>query len=397
MHISLIWKKITEYIYMRRGNFLLTLFGLTVSLYLASSALQMMANANYFIYRTRKWMSSDDFLYFQIFDTGKDGNYHEKAERFQLALREKYGEEFGTFMQISPGYTWENGRLDYTKTYYLDESCLSLCHMDMGLEELLKAPPKGQVACYVGANLAQQCPAGTVLTADYVGTELYVLGALPEGAAWVATPLLGTDKPEDILDDCIVTLMDPGYFELASQFISNTYANQFLSYASPTELTERRQTVKELAESEGVMLLSCCSIEEALTEYKEERKAARRAIWILTFFVLITAGASYIAAALADVYSRHYEFAVMYVNKVSSGDIFAMLLGENIIKMIIAAGISMFLYIMQLNQLEAGIYRERVLPGLLLGTFAYILLITGVSFLTIDRRKLLTLIGGIKL
>lgn len=397
MHILFVWKKIAEYIYMRRANFLLTVFGLTVSLYLASSAAQMIAHTNYYIYQTQKRLRSENYLYFQIFDVGKDRDYHKKAERFQTALREEYGEEYGTFMVMRPGYTWDGGRTERTETYFLDENILNLCNVDMELEELTETPPEGKMGCYVGANLAERCPAGTVLTGDYVGTKLYVLGSLPKGAAWLATPLLSTDKPEVILDDCIVTMMDPAYFDLAPEFIGNTYGNQFLAYTSSADLSEKKEMVAALADTEGIMLLSCYTIEEAEEEYKKDSREFRRAVGILTLFVLITAGFSYVAAAFADVYSRHHEFAVMYVNKVSSLDIFAMLLGENIVKMIIAIGISVFLYCLRLNRLETDIYKEMVLPGLLMGTFVYILVITIISFLTINRKKLLTLIGGIKL
>lgn len=103
----------------------------------------------------------------------------------------------------------------------------------------------------MGANPAERCPAGTILTVGYVGTELYVLGALPRGATWLATPLLSTDKPEIILDDCIVTMMDPAYLDLVPEFIGNTYGNQFLAYTSSADLAEKKKMVNVLADAEG--------------------------------------------------------------------------------------------------------------------------------------------------
>lgn len=397
MHLSFVLKKVIEYIYIRRVNFLLTLIVLIASLYVAAYALQTRAEADYYIYAAKKRLTTTNILNVQMIPNpmGDSSEEAERFEQFDAMLKERYRDRYGKFMHFEVNYL-DDGKKIRIKTLYIDDSLLNLCDAGMDLSGLTEPPPEGTLTCYVGSDLAEQYKPGTLLTTEHIGTELYVKGALPEGAGWIPSMLLYTDHGEEILDNGIVTVMDENYFDTHIEFYGNTYSSLYFFYDTKEESDEMKLEIRELAEEQNLMCY-LYTFDDMVATLKEERINVHRAINVLVIFALAVAGLSSLSAGLADVYSRHYELAVMYVNKVSSLDMLAMLLIENMIRMVIATGMAAFFFSRGLDALHARIYMEMVLPGLAFGMLIFMLAMTGIEFMTINRRKLLALIGGAKL
>lgn len=391
MHIKLIMKKVIEYIYMRRGNFLLTLIVLGISIYLVAFAMQIYSSSEYYIVKAKEIITDESVLNINIIPDLADMDCYEKVGDFDTAMKQKYGDSYGKFMEMETTYNI-NGEEVLIKTLYIDEAMLDLCGVGSSMTEL-----KGNTSvCFVGSNLKDIYSEGTVFTDIHTENEYTVTGSLPETSEWISTPVFATTDVTTSLDDYIVVLMDDSYFELSVDFYANITNSIFVKYETEAECEQLKSDTRELADESGLMLYMY-TFDELVSSEMEENRSLMNSIVVLIIFAVVTAIFSYISAGLADIYSRHYEMAVMYLNKVSRLDMFMILFFENIIKAVIATGLSFLIFMSGLDSSEKVIFISMVMPKIIFSLIAFMLVVTAISNMTVREKKLINLIGGARL
>ena len=121
MRIRFLIRKAAEYVFRRKGNFLLTTLVIATALYMLCDVFQMSAKSTYYIYETEHVFTDTDFANVNILMTEQGSNgYDEKVGRFLDRLKEQYGERAGKFMLLPVNYIQE-GTEKRADTLYVDK------------------------------------------------------------------------------------------------------------------------------------------------------------------------------------------------------------------------------------------------------------------------------------
>lgn len=398
MHISLILHKVVGYIYKRKLNFLLSIIVLTVTLYLLTIVVQMFYNSNYYVFATKQALKKDDIVNIHILMNQQDPEgYCEIVKELDADLAEKYGGQYGKFMYMDSSFEVPDGREETVQTLYLDASIMDLCDISLVNVSQDKMEMNEDIReGYVGETLKEQFPVGTILTDIHTGNRIEIVAEIKAGTVWLPNLLFRSNDAVVSLDDYIVTEMDQGYFEISSAFYANTVNSVYIKCTSEKEVEQVKQDVQERANEMGVMVY-CYTLDDLIGQEKEDNRIFIKKLGFLILFVAIISVIAYLSAGLADIYSRHYEMAVMYMNHVSPIDIFLMLFVENIIKAVISVGISLFLYGRALVGTDLVVFQAFVVPTIIIAVFIFMFFVTILCYKTINRKKLLSMIGGTRL
>ena len=101
MRMRFLIRKAAEYVFRRKGNFMLTTLVIATALYMLCDVFQMSAKSTYYIYETEHVFTDTDFANVNILMTEQGSNgYDEKVGRFLDRLKEQYGERAGKFMLL---------------------------------------------------------------------------------------------------------------------------------------------------------------------------------------------------------------------------------------------------------------------------------------------------------
>lgn len=393
MHISFIVKKVFDYIYRRKLNFCLTIIVSLITVYLLAMVLTMIANSNYHILVTKKTINDTDYLNINILNDVTNRDYYESVEAFDKELSDIYGDDYGKFMYMDVTFAELDEALNIL---FIDKSIMDLCDLTINDKIDIDYGDETVLDAYVGYNLKDEYPVGTILENYYTGTKIQIVGVLDNNSTWIPDLLFHTSNAVIDLDNRIVSELDYGFMELEKSFYGNTFNSFYIECDSAKSAEAAKLKVKETADKYGIMFY-CNTINELMDAEKEENSDFFDALGILFIFVLMIAVLAYSASNIADIYSRQYEFGVMYINGVSFLDIFMMIWTENLVKFMISLGVSIGIYIRKLEQTELYVFYHIVIPGLLFILLVFSLIISVVLALSIRKKDILSLIGGVRL
>lgn len=397
MHIFLITKKISEYIYRRRLNFLLTAVVMIITFYMLFVVLEMMFESNYYIYDTKKTLSGENFVNINILMDEYKCDYHECVETFIDSLTDQYKNQFGKFMYLTANYN-VNGEEKSEDTLYVDTNMFHFCELNIkeDCQDYTDISDDTYIKGYVCRDRLEEYPVGTILENRNTTSKTMIVGYFESGSRWISDPLLHTQDSTITLDSYIVSAMDEKYFQISELFYSNVFNSLYIMVDSSAEIPDIINGVRQIADESGVKCY-CHTLEELIAQEKKENRELAKNITVLVAFAVFVAMAGVLSACLADVFSRHYDIAVMSVNGVSPMDIYGMLLLENCIKVVLSFFLSSFVYQKKIDGTEHIIFIKMVVPVVVIGAFLYVVFVTTISFKTIKQGRILTMIGGERL
>lgn len=392
-------QKIFEYVSRRRINFFLTTLLIIITLYMVSMVMHMYAKSVYYMVETRDVFSDEDILNIQILMTDQEGNdYYENVEQFLKTMRETYGEKFGKFMYLNVNYIVD-GEKNNLDTLYLDESVFDLCkvkfNIDKETEKLLENDSSFIPGFVSKANLARY-PLGTVLQNSNINTKTVIIGYYEDDSRWAPSLLLHSENATIDLDNYIVSAMDTNYFKFQNMFYANTFNSIYVKRNHNRDINAYKDEIRKLAQKSHVKCY-IYSLDEMINDEKKENKTLMSALGTMVFFAVLVALAGVLSSYLADVGSWQKDIAIMYLNGVASIDIYVIILLENLIKAVLGMNIAFYMYGHKLSLVDYRIYWSRVVPILILGTSACVVLFSFIAFKTVRQRKLLSIYGGSKL
>ncbi|MGN0514856.1 MAG: hypothetical protein ACI4GD_11290 [Lachnospiraceae bacterium] len=393
MNIQFAIKKAFEKMFRRKINFIMTLSVLAVTVYLLASVFQMFFKSTYYIYETKKALSYDSVLNFTVFINRSDMGYFERVGDFDKALKEQYGNRYGRFMYLDASMTADDGKYKKFSTLYVDEGTKDLC----GVEVINEIEPDSTeyLKGYAGYNVAEKYPVGTILYNKHTGSRIEIVGILKKNSGWISEPPLVTQNAVVSLDDYIMAEMDEKYFELEPMFYGNIFNSMYIKCQSEEDAARIKEEVRNLADEYDVICY-CNSINSLIRKENMENARYLKSMGYLIGFVVIMAVLAYFTSGMADIYSEHYEFAVMLINNVAPVNICIMLLVENLIKGSLAVLISLSGFGRGLKNSDAYVFNSMVFPAIAVLVFVFMILISLAEYMTIRNKNVCTMLGGDK-
>jgi ABC-type antimicrobial peptide transport system permease subunit len=348
--------------------------------------------SNYYIYETKDVFSTHKFVNINIMvDVYSGSSGYDNAENFIDRLSEKYSNDFGYFMYMSPNYD-VNGERKIEDTLYLSEDILSMGKLE--LENVISSDD--YISGYVCKNRLEEYPVGTIFENANTGSEIMIVGYFDAGSKWFPDLLFASADASVTLDNYIVSMMDNSYFEYDSMFYANLFNTLYVKTENDTKLEDIKEDIRQMADENKVKCYTY-TLNELIDREKDDNKDLLKAVGILMIFVVIVSMTGILSASMADVLSRHYDIAIMSLNGVSPLDLYIMLLVENLIKIVIAYGGAVIWYLSGISGTEKIIFGRMVLPVVSIGILIFCVIITTISFLSFRKKNLLTLMGGVRL
>lgn len=395
MRIRFLIRKAAEYVFRRKGNFLLTTLVIATALYMLCDVFQMSAKSTYYIYETEHVFTDMDFVNVNILMTEQGSNgYDENVGQFLDRLKEQYGERAGKFMLLPVNYRQE-GTEKRADTLYVDENLFDLCRVSF-TEEETHADDTDMLYGYVCKEKLGEFPVGTILENTNLGTKTRIVGYFEKGEKWAENLLFHSSEAVVCLDDYIVSVMDEAYFESSPLFYTNIYNSVYVRTAQGEQMGDLKSAVKALAKECGIKCY-VNTMEDLIAAQRQENAELWKAIGIMLCFAIFVAMLGVGTAFLSDVLCWQKELAIMHVCGVSRTDLFWMIAFENLLKAVLGVGAAFGLFAHSLNQADRMIFVQRVVPGVLVGVVVFIICASGIAFWAIWRKKVMTIIGEARL
>lgn len=392
-------QKILEYVSRRKINFILTTILMIITLYMTSMVLHIYTKSVYYMVETRNVFSDEDIINIQILMDDTDNiDYFENAEKFLESLQDKFGEEFGKFMEINVNYTvdGENKNLD---TLFIDKSAFDLCKVKFYKEkelDVLIGNNKSIIPGYISKNNLDSYPIGTVLINNNLNTKTVIVGYFENDSKWAPSLLLHSNQATIDLNNYLVSEMDINYFEFSKQFYGNTFNSVYVKMDNLHKANTYKEEIRKFA-SDFHIKCYIFTLDEMIDKEKQDNRTLMSSLGMMVAFALFVAMSGILASYLADVGSWQKEIAIMYLNGVAPSDVYLIILLENLIKAILGINVAIYAYGRKLLSYDFGIYWKLVVPILILGTLICVILFSYIAFKTIKQRDLLSIYGGSKL
>jgi hypothetical protein len=287
----------------------------------------------------------------------------------------------------------DGGNYNTISTLYVDEGANDLCNMEV----VYKIEPDSTeyLKAYVGCSAADKYPVGTILENKHTGSRTQIIGILKKNSEWISEPPLVTQDAVISLDDYIVSEMDDKYFELYPMFYGNIFNSMYIKCESDEDAARIKEEVRALADENKIMCY-CNSIKSLISKENIENSNYLKSMGYLIGFVVIMAVISCFTSGMADIYSEHYELAVMLINNVAPVNIFIMLLVENLIKGSLAVTLSMTKFGFGLADSDSYVFRTMVCPAVIVMVFTLMLMISLTEYMTVRNKNICTMLGGDK-
>lgn len=391
MHIGLITKKITEYIYRRRLNFILIVAVMAIAGYMVFMVVEMYFKSVYHIYDTKKQFVRTDFVNLHILMNWDKADYFDSVEKYLGELKEAYGDDFGRFMYMPVRYCVDGADKE-EEVLYIDENMFHLCKLTLH-EEI----PGGEyIKGYVCRERLGEYPVGTILENVHTGTKTIIAGYFDSGSKWVADLPFYSQTATVVLDRYIVSEMDESYFDISSQFYSNVFNSIYVRSGNSQPLASIKADLRARADTYGIDNYAY-TLAEMIAREKAEKREVIEAIGGMILFAALMAMLGVLSACMADTFSRHYEITVMSVNGVSPADIYLMMFFENCIKAVLSFCGAVYFYGRSVSGTESWIFYKMVVPVVGAGMLVFMLIVTTVCYKSVNQNKLLKLMGGARL
>lgn len=385
-------------LYRRRLNFLLVVIVAAIAVYMLDMVLMIRAQANYQIYMVKSLIHHEEQLLNIniIFDSSGDYEiYNQRVIEFARQLKEQYPNQYGYNSETPASIKEDNGQKQ--DVLYLDQTTSEICLLrDTAGERITLTEDMcdGQVwPVYIGYNLQNKWSVGDVITDSYQNRQFEVKGVLEQGSSWIGFPILGTVSGTVSLDQYIVcphpAAADTDSLDL---FFMNSYNGHFIR-TDKENMEAVKQDVRRIADECGVILY-CQSIDEIITRYRQDNREVFDAIGILCIFTLLIAVCAIGAASLADVCSRQYDFGIMYIQGVSSIQIYGMILLEVLIKLVLSGSLAVAYYARTLINEERYVHTHMVMPQIVCIIFVLAGAVSYISYRGVLKHKMTDYIGG---
>lgn len=397
MHIRFILKNVLDYMYRRKLNFVLTMIISVVTMYLLAMVLTLAGESYYYIYAVKNTIRNTEYLNINVLMDSTNMDYCKKVETFDKEMQEAFGNQYGKFMFVTTNLQDDTtGREESVRVLYIDPSLADLCREPVNFGNVISAAERPVVRACVGASLTDKYSAGTILKNVNTGSEIQVAGILEPNHRWLPDLLFHTNEAAVSLDEYIIAEMDTSFFNASTDFYTNTFNSFYIKSESEEESIYVKNKVKEIAGQNGILYYAN-TVDELIWQEQNENKELFRSVGNLIIFVVLIAVSAFASANFSDIYSRHSEFGIMYINGVSSLDIYFMIWIENLIKIVIAFGISIYVYVRGIDEVGMYVFKTMIMPVLIVAVVLFTIILSYILLLTVRRRNILSLLGGAKL
>ena len=399
MNVYFILKNVINNLYKRRLNFLLITIVSGITIFLLDMVFMISEESYYHIRVVREILNQKETsINIRIIWDARNLDYEKNIAGFDAELEEMFGDAYGKFMEMNMKFQKEESSEEREMgVLYIDKSMLDLCDVSLNQGKMIERSKDecSYIEAYVGYGLKEEYPIGTVLENSYTGSKTKIVGVLEQDSNWLPTILFGSTEAKINLDDMIVSEMDHSIFETSELFYGNISTSIYLKCDSAKQLERKQEIIQEIAKKHQILCYSD-TIEQLIEKEKENNRKVFQSIGILTIFVVILSFIALLASSAADIYNRRYDIGVMYIHGIRKIHIFMMTWLENLLKLLIAFGVAVFLYGRNLSGDSLLIHSNIVIRKLLIFLFMISILISGIACLVVNRKDITNLISSVE-
>ena len=202
---------------------------------------------------------------------------------------------------------------------------------------------------YLGYEYRNLVNVGDVLGTTGNGTYI-VAGILQKGSLVPA-------KLEDLQEFTISSAysMDYGVLQIESVDMGAYY---YFSLKDGSEFIEAQRMIQQAAEEQG-WIVSIGSLDARLSLIDEYLKPVNRYVWQMLLVVGLTACLVAACYQTMSIITRKSEYGILYANGASTRDLIAMILIENLMKMLISLILLMPLFVLLAQKVFTLFYGDR--------------------------------------
>ena len=384
-------------LYRRRLNFLLVVIVAAIAIYMLDMVLMIREQANYQIHMLKNYLIHEEQLIniAVIYDhTSEDDLYNDRVIAFASMLQEKYPEQYGYSSETPISIQEKDG--EKQDVLYLDQITSGICELrDIEGKEITLTEGMCDSSVwpvYIGYDLQDTWSVGDVITDRYQNRKFVVAGVLEKGSGYIGFPILGSIPGIVSLDQYMVCA-HPAVKESDTMdlIFLNSYNRHFVR-TEKDQLQDTQKEIRQLADACGVKMYSK-SVEEIIAEYRQENKELFDAIGVLCIFTLLIAVCAIGSASLADVYSRQYDFGIMYIQGVSNLQIYMIIMLEILIKLVLAGSLAIAFYARGLNGEKRYVHNHMAIPMVVIMIVILAFVVSYVSYRGIIKHKMTDYIG----
>lgn len=399
IHIRFILENFIRNLDKRRLNFALMVIVSGVTVFLLDMVFMIKEESYYHIRSVKESLKQNEScMNIRVFPDAGDFDFTKKLSDFDVRLEEEFGDDYGAFMEMNIRFFKEESKEGMQNgVVYIDRSVFDLCEISLKEGNSINAMKENHsyMEAYVGYDLKEQYPVGTVLENSYTGSKTKIVGVMEKESCWLPTLLFGTTETRICLDDKIVSELDESIFKTSDLFYNNICNSMYLKCDSKEEAFDRQEAVRKIAEEQGLLSYQD-TIAQLIKKEKENHRQIFQSVGILTIFVTTLACVALFASSAADVYSRRYDIGLMYIYGISKVDIFIMTWIENLLKLLIPFGVAVLLYGRNLEGERLLIHGHIVIWEILLLLFVVSVLISWIACAMVNRKDITKLVSSVE-
>lgn len=291
------------------------------------------------------------------------------------------------------------GGLDIFEVNAAGWSMLDLeLYQGIGLDEFREQyDMKEYVPVYLGYEYRRIVEAGTVLGTDYMGITYIIAGILKPGMR----------MPKDLdnlneTDAAFAYPMDYGVLKVEPDFGLSThmltiFAEEGVSFQ---EVQERIQTAAE----EAGIFVEIASLEAIFDSYDRMQRPVNRYMLQMVLVVGLTVCILFTCYQTISIITRRSEYGILYANGATTRDLVAIILIENLVKLLIALIIMIPVFLLLVQKAYAfwsldqsvisQLFWSRIIWKILSAGLGMVLLSSLLPVYTLTHYTPVSLIGG---
>ena len=290
---------------------------------------------------------------------------------------------------------------------YLSSDLITACHLrneegeEIHFQEAMAERSLGRnrhqqsekrYSMLVGAALKEMFPKGTLYTDELSGIQYVVTDILEPGSKWIKGRM-GTMEIYQDLDRSMIFDGD-GLLEQANPLFLSGGDAFYLVLEENADREQVKQAVMQLADDCGLTLYNMKSIQETLNN--NFRELFDEPLWIyMPIAVLFMALIAIMVSSTISVYLRKSSIGILYALGYSAKDVQRMVILENALKVFLAFMVACsFWRVNEMSFLQGISIIQFIMPGLVLGALAMVLLGSLVPVGVLRRMTPVELIGG---
>ncbi len=412
MDIRNIWIIYLRHVRKNRIMLAALLIVAAISVFLIYIAFYEWNRENYNIYMTRQLLGDVPDLYnISLATVDADQATELAVEEFLLKLPEVEGVA-ASGRQMSTRGEWielmENeafletnmellaGTIGEAYPTLINIHCIDKELLDtVGLSGLMDEDVTDTVPVLVGYNFRKIFTVGEVYTDNISKCQYRIAGFLPKGFRLPPEMPLYSELYIDA-DDGMAAIYDKRLDPDHMQTLNARNSMYFISDGSD----QVREQVNLLAEACGLHV-KICTIEEMISEYKDENKESIAITFLFTGIAVLAGFIAIVSSSIIRILLNKQEYGILYANGVSFADTFKMIMLDNAVKLLtalLAAFVAASWYIksITLTDLEESLRMLyiRVVPEVSVIVLGLWVLSTVVPVYILSRMHVVDLLGG---